>query len=226
MSAEPTTPSAGRRSPRASRRRSQPRPLDAFALRQAALRYLERYDTTRAHLRQLLRRKIQKHLELQAAQGPGAALYAEVDPLVAQLAAQGLVDDRRYGENTARRMRRRGASTAKVRAKLAAQGVDASLTHELLADSEDGDPQTADLVAACAYLRRRRFGAYRAPCDDPREQSARRRKELAAFGRAGFPFALAERVLAQKSPQAAEELSRQARDRASEEREIDGPDDP
>jgi regulatory protein len=223
MSAEATTPSARRRSQRADRERAHARPLDASRLKEAAHRYLERYDTTRAHLRQVLRAKIHKNLELHPAQATaGAALYAEVDPLVAQLAAMGLVDDRRYGEITARRMRRRGASAAKVRAKLAARGIDASLINEVLASSEDGDAQTADLVAACATMRRRRFGPYRAPCDDPHEQSARRRKELAALGRAGFSFAVAERVLAQTSPQAAEELSRQARDQASQERPIEG----
>jgi regulatory protein len=97
-------------------------------------------------------------------------------------------------------LHRRGESGARIRARLAAKGVESSLAAEAVRSlrAETDDP---DLAAACAFARRRRLGPYRRAAAD----SAR---ELGAFARAGFPRRVAERVLACADVEAVEALAR------------------
>ena len=77
--------------------------------------------------------------------------------------------------------------------KLAQKGVPRDLVDEaleaLVETLEDDDP---DRSAAWTYARRRRLGPYRR---DPEVRAERREKDLAAMGRAGFPWGLARAIV-------------------------------
>jgi regulatory protein len=160
-----------------------------------ALSYLGRYASSAENLRRVLRRRANRR------QPPGAAHAAAlIDALVARYLRSGLLDDSAYAAGRVRSLHRRGESAVKIRARLAAAGIASAVATEALMGlrAEAFEP---DLAAACAFARRRRLGPYRRAAADPA-------RELAAFARAGFARAVAERVLACADTDAVEVLAR------------------
>jgi regulatory protein len=165
-----------------------PAPLDRALLETWALFYLERYASSAENLRHVLLRRVRRRVGTDG-EAVGAA-GALIDALLVRYRAAGLLDDVAYAAGQARRAQAHGRSLRRIAAGLAAKGVgreDAAAAVATLAEGA-ADP---DLAAACAFARRRRLGPFRpAPLD-----AADRRRELAAFARAGFERRTAEAVL-------------------------------
>lgn len=170
------------------RRSSPPPPLDAAALERLALRYVERYATTRGKLRDYLARKLRER----GWEGEGAA-----DPaaLAERMAALGYVDDRAFAESRVAAMGRRGLGARRIAGALHAAGIESD-------DAEAVRPAIDDQAeaSAIAFARRRRLGPF-AREDTGREGFDR---ALAAMLRAGHGFDRARRILAMS----ADDLSR------------------
>jgi regulatory protein len=184
-----------------ARRRHGPRKLTAQSLENAALYYLERFASSSANLRRVLLRKVARSAEAHGTdRAEGERL---VDALIARYVAAGLVDDRLYATQKAASLSRRGTSRYGIRGKLAQKGVEKDLVDAAL-DGLDTEGGASELAAACALARRRRLGPYR-----PLEQrAAERRKDLAAYARAGFSLDVARRVLDAPDPDALAALAR------------------
>lgn len=161
-----------------------PRPLDAAALGDLALRYVGRYATSEAKLRRYLGRKLFER-------GWAGDEAPPLDAVVARLATLGYVDDRVFAEARARGLGGRGFGARRVGADLAAGGIDRDLAAEV---SAAGDP----LAAAIAFARRRRFGPFDPNAADPE----RRRKQFATMMRAGHGIGETRRVLVATSIEA------------------------
>ena len=163
-----------------------------------ALAYLARFATSAENLRRVLLRRIRRRLPTD----PAAAQQAIplIDALVERYRRAGLLDDTAYAAQRAQSLNRRGESLSKIRARLAAKGVERAITADALAalGVTGADP---DLAAACAFARRRRLGAYRRGPADPA-------RELAAFARAGFSRRIAGQVLGCADVAAVEALAR------------------
>ena len=157
-------------------------PVDRAWLERVARDYLERYATTEANLRRVLRRRIRKE------GGDIAALDAIADDVVARLVAIGAVDDGAFVAARVRTLLRRGKAPPAIRQALLAKGARREQIDPVLALVDDD----AKLEAAARLVRRRRFGPYH---DDPRVRRERRTKELQALARAGFRYDEAARVL-------------------------------
>jgi regulatory protein len=114
-----------------------------------------------------------------------APFLALIDDVVARAVRGGLVDDRRYAEGRVASLRRRGGSARVIGAKLAAKGVARDTVAAALVSAEDDE-----MAAAHALARRKRLGPYRTG-----DRAAFREKDLAAFARAGFGFAIARRIV-------------------------------
>ncbi|MGX1496949.1 regulatory protein [Labrenzia sp. MBR-25] len=150
----------------------------------SALHYLERYATSAANLRKVLERKVMKacmSLDLEPAD------YSDqIDAVVEKCVQTGLVNDKTYAETKTAGLRRRGGSTRKIEAQLAAKGVDKTTIQTVLAQDENSDEDAARIFA-----RRRRLGPFRTtPARDDR-----REKDLAALCRAGFSYEIARKVI-------------------------------
>ncbi|WP_082730494.1 MULTISPECIES: regulatory protein RecX [Sphingomonas] len=161
-----------------AKRRPAP-PLDAAALERLALRYVERFATTRGRLVDYLKRKIRER----GWQGPAA------DPLAIaeRFAALGYIDDRAFGEARAAAMARRGLGARRVGGALRAAGIDAE-------DAEAIAPAIAGrtIASAIAFARRKRIGPFAlAEADRPQ-----RERQLAAMIRAGHGFDIARQIVA------------------------------
>lgn len=167
-------------SPDAARR--PPPALDEAALERLALRYVERFATTRAKLAAYLTRKLRER-------GWAGATPADPGALAERMAQLGYVDDRGFAEARAAAMARRGLGARRVRQDLRAAGIDQEDAGALAAAIDE-----RALAAALAFARRRRVGPYRrAGGEDDR---ALRDRQMAAMIRAGHAPDLARRVLA------------------------------
>lgn len=172
--------------------------IGAELLERWALSYLGRFASSAENLRRVLLRRARRRMS------PDAETAREwaglVDALVERYRRSGLLDDRVYAAERAQSLSRRGESVFRIRARLAAKGVDNSVTSEALSGlrEETGDP---DLAAACAFARRRRLGPYRRGAADTG-------RELAAFARAGFGRRVATLVLGCADIEAVETLAR------------------
>jgi regulatory protein len=163
-----------------------------------ALAYLGRFASSAENLRRVLLRHARRRAPASAEAAQQAA--GLIDALVERYRLSGLLDDAAYAGASVRSLHRRGESTTKIRARLAAKGVESSVAAEAVEAlrAAAGDP---DLAAACAFARRRRLGPYRRAGADPA-------RELGAFARAGFSRRVAERVLACADIDAVEALAR------------------
>lgn len=184
--------------PRTSRR--QPKPLTAASLENAALYYLGRFATSSGNLRRVLMRKVARSTR-DGEESDGQAGARMVDALIARFLKNGLLNDRNYAEQKAASLARRGASRYSIAGKLAQKGVEAELVSAAIDTlAESG---ASELAAACALVRRRRLGPYRAA--DKRAEY--RQKDLASLARAGFSLDLARRVLKAPDTEALERLA-------------------
>ena len=160
--------------PRSSQNRTPPPPINPAELQRLALRYVERFATSRGRLEAYLRRKLR---ERGGAGDPAAVAEAMV--------ARGYVDDAVYAEAKSSGLARRGYGRQRVVAALRHAGIDAEGVAGAL---ERVDP----VAAALAFARRRRIGPYAREAADPDT----RRKQLAQMLRAGHPPDLARRIVA------------------------------
>ncbi|WP_242096128.1 MULTISPECIES: RecX family transcriptional regulator [unclassified Sphingomonas] len=161
------------------RERPPIRPLDAAALERMALRYVERFATTRGKLADYLTRKIRER----------GWSGDESDPvaLAERMAELGYIDDRGFAEARAAAMARRGLGGRRVADALRAARVGEP-------DRQSVVPQVAERAydAAIAFAKRRRIG----PFGDGSGDRAVREKQVAAMLRAGHGFDLARRIVA------------------------------
>ncbi|WP_010542838.1 regulatory protein RecX [Sphingomonas elodea] len=158
--------------------RSKP-PLVAADLDRLALRYVERFATTRARLTAYLTRKLRER-------GWEGDMPPDPEGVAERMAERGYVDDRAFAEARVRALARRGMGARRVTMALRQDGIDAEDTADL-AEAIAADA----LRSALVFARRRRFGPFASSTAD-RELH---KKQVAAFLRAGHPAEFAFRIL-------------------------------
>lgn len=159
--------------------RRPPPPLDGPALERLALRYVERFATTRGRLADYLRRKIRER-------GWGDGPPADPVALAERMASLGYVDDRAYAEAKMGAMTRRGLGARRIGQAFRADGIGEEDAGSLAPAIADGAVE-----AALVFARRRRIGPWaREPLD-----RAAREKQLATMLRAGHAMPLARRIV-------------------------------
>jgi regulatory protein len=155
-------------------------PLDSAALERLALSYVGRYATSRAKLRDYLKRKI-------AERGWGEEEGAPpVDAIVARFTELGYVDDRALAEARGRSLAARGYGARRLGQTLGALGIS-----EADADGARRQAEEDAWRTALRFAERRRFGPY--ALDVPDE--AARRRAFGAMIRAGHALEHVRRIL-------------------------------
>lgn len=153
------------------------------------MRYVERFQTTRARLVRLLRHKLRVRGWAEGAPPPDPEAVAD------RMVVLGYVDDAAYAGARARGLDRRGFGRARVALALRASGVAPA---ELEAATAGLDP----VAAAIAFARRKRLGPFGSPADP-----AGRRRHLAMMARAGHPPGLSRAILMAPSEEALADLT-------------------
>ena len=153
-------------------------PLNSEHLREIALRYVGKYATTRAKLRQYLNRKIRER-------GWESDRAPDLESLADRFAELGLVDDAAYALAKSRSLSARGYGKRRLADQLRQAGVDAADGADAAAHADE-----AAVDAALRLAQRRRIGPFADHAPDPRQ----REKWIAAMVRAGHGFALAKAI--------------------------------
>ena len=153
-------------------------PLNSEQLRELALRYVGKYATTRAKLRQYLTRKIRER-------GWDGDRAPDLERLADRFAELGLVDDAAYALAKSRSLSARGYGKRRLSDQLRQAGVEAADGADAVAHADE-----AAVDAALRLAQRRRIGPFATETADPRQ----REKWIAAMVRAGHGLALAKAI--------------------------------
>jgi regulatory protein len=140
--------------------------------------YLQRYFTSRAHLRMLMVRYLRRISEDDLPHGEEL-----IDPIMDKLVRMNLIDDVRFATDKAAALHRRGASTAMIRVRLAEKRLDS----DVIQNAIDELGEAAEREAARTYARKRRLGQWGNRPEDP----VQRRRDLAKLARCGFSYHVA-----------------------------------
>ncbi|NVJ96818.1 MAG: RecX family transcriptional regulator [Alphaproteobacteria bacterium] len=179
------TPKArGGRAPRG------PKKVSEAYLERAALHYLGRFSSTEANLRAVLERKIKRRTMENAP--PTDEQRGWIDTVVAKCVRYGYVDDAAYARQRVEMLVRRGKPTRMITQDLRYKGVPEAIATAALREFDAEADEDADRQAAAAYVRRRRFGAFRRA---DRNTEDKLEKEKAAMMRAGFSYSLVKDML-------------------------------
>ncbi len=171
---------------------SKPLPVLEVRLKEAALAYLERYESSVQSVRRVLRRRVERWA-IKSGEPVEEGAFELIEQVIADLRGKGIVDDARYAGMKARSLFNSGRSGRAIGAYLAARGVAADAIGDALESrAEDlGEDVEPDLEAALRYARKKRLGRFR-----PEHQRAERRdRDMAALGRAGFSWQIAKAVM-------------------------------
>ncbi|MDP9128038.1 MAG: RecX family transcriptional regulator [Pseudomonadota bacterium] len=177
-------------------------------LARAAVDYLGRYAASEASLRRVLanrlRRAAMRDPGFAADQKKIAMLRDAIENIVERHKKSGALNDLAFAETKINSLRRAGKSSRAITQKLGYAGVGKDMIKQALEGNEAGlDAEEAEIKAAYTCAKRRKLGPFRAKglAGIGKKQikegadAARNRKELAFMARAGFPLALARRVL-------------------------------
>lgn len=169
-----------------------PRKPNPDRLKRQAFHHLERWPTTRANLRRVLRRKVARAVPHHVFEVEEA--HAWIEAVLDDLERIGVLNDTRWALDKARSGIRKGQSPRQVRANLRAKGIAPELVEQAL-DAVEGD---TELRAAVTYARKRRLGPFAPPGRSPEQRT----KDLARLARRGFSYDVARRVLDAEDPEA------------------------
>lgn len=176
---------------RAGFRMRQPRRVSERMLENVAQHYLQRFAASVESLRRVLLRRVERSVRVhQTDRGEGEAM---AEAVVGRCVAAGLVDDRAFAAARGARLHRQGKPARAIAAHLRGKGIASDLIEATLAGLADEDG--GDWAAAIAFARRRRLGPFRAKA----ATGEARERDLVAFARAGFSYAIARRVLAART---------------------------
>ena len=161
------------------------------SLESKALSYLERFDSSAAKLKEVLRRYALRRLGGQVSGVLPARTASKIDEIILRYSSSGIVSDARYAESIARTLRERGMAQRGIIARLQARGVDRQQAESALASVDADAMADAELEAARKLVRRRRLGIYR----PLHQRAAWRQRDFGVLARAGFSLSVAESAL-------------------------------
>jgi regulatory protein len=171
----------------------------AVRLRNYALYYLGRFDSTSGKLSEILLRYLNRHGLNQ--------LRPKVPELVAEMVQAGYINDQRFALRAAERALNAGKSRQQANAWLLQRQLAAPQVQEALTQLYDTPQRVAgedatdaggegewvepELLAARRFAAKRRLGNY----GDAQDRAQRFSKDLAKMARAGFGYDLCRQVL-------------------------------
>lgn len=190
-----------RSTPRPSRTQ---RPITQRQLEDMALRYVARYATSTAKLRDYLKRKLRER-------GWSEDSEADVEALVLRHASLGHVDDKSFAKIRSDSLLRRGYGARRVAQSLSHAGIGTELQDSIRPSDH------AQRQAVVALAKRRRFGPFASEAVSPEK----REKHMAAMLRAGHRMDHVRQVLNAPDAAAAAEWAAEAWDAGHAEDDAD-----
>lgn len=167
-----------------------PKKVTPQVLRNKALKYLDRFASSKENLRRVLMRHVQKSAHYHQTDPKEGAEW--VDELIQKLDGTLFLNDTAYAEARALSLHRRGNSPKLIHLKLREKGVsEADIAFALERLKEELDQTDLERSAAISLAKRRRLGPWRLP----EKRELMKDKDLAALARAGFSYDLAREII-------------------------------
>lgn len=166
--------------------RAAPKIPTKARLRNIALYYLERFESSEDNLRQVLHRRIEKYSFVNKEYDPEPA-YLWAEEIIDDCMKQNFVNDERFAELKISAYLNAGKPRRYIEQKLKQKGVDDKIIAGIFEKSDYSEQETA-----LNFARKKKIGRFRA---DEESRVANRQKDLATLVRAGFDYDIAKKLL-------------------------------
>ncbi len=147
-------------------------------LENITLYYLERYSSSRANLRKVLKRRIAKDV-LKGAENPSESVEW-IEKIIQRMVDLGYVNDELYKESLINKLKNQGKSTKQIKLKLLEKGLQTDFV-----TNEDEEYEQALI-----FIRKKKLGHYRK--DKYKEYI---KKDMQKMALAGFSYSVIKRIL-------------------------------
>ena len=164
----------------------KPKKITPVRLKNIALYYLKRFDTTKYALRQVLLKRVKEYAFYNPDYDASSA-YAWIDDILNDFERYGYVDDARFVENKCRDYLAQGKSQKYILMKLRQKGVSEEVIKRCLNEQEYSPFEAALLLA-----RKKKIACFR---KDETQRKEMRQKDMGTLVRAGFDYDTVVRVL-------------------------------
>lgn len=155
-------------------------------LKNIALYYLERFESSSQNLKNVLRRRVDRYAYENSDFDKNEA-YGWVDLVVEDFVRLNYINDERYANLATGSYIRAGKSSRYIKNKLREKGIDVDLTEKIIDESEYDPFEAAQKLAI-----KKKFGKYN-PDEEKREKN--KQKDFAKMMRAGFEYSIVTKVL-------------------------------
>lgn len=170
----------------AKTKKSAPKRPTKVRLRNIALYYLERFETSEDNLRAVLKRRIDKYAFFDKEYNPSEA-YTWADEVVEECVKQNFVNDERFAGFKLNSYLNAGKPKRYIEQKLKQKGIDDQTISSLFENAD-----YSELETALNFAKKKKIGRFR---EDEETRMANRQKDLGTLVRAGFDFDIAKEVL-------------------------------
>lgn len=155
-------------------------------LKNIALYYLKRFESSVANLRSVLQRRVNDYAYQNKEFDRGEA-YQWIEDILADFQRYGYLNDRRYAEIKIKDYMSAGKSVRYIKGKMREKGIDEEILSALLEDQEYDE-----FEAALKLAKKKHIGPFR---KDEEARFENRQKDMGTLVRAGFSYDVVQRVV-------------------------------
>ena len=160
------------------KKKREPKKITPQRLKNIALYYLKRFDSSTDNLRQVLKRRVNDYAYHHPEWNKQEA-YQWIENLLEDFERYGYLDDARYAEIKVKNYAMSGKSARYITGKLKQKGISESMVTALL-EEQEYDP----FETALAFAKKKKLGPFR----DEDKQAEFKQKDLGTLLRAGFDY--------------------------------------
>lgn len=155
-------------------------------LKNIALYYLKRFESSVANLRSVLQRRVNDYAYQNKEFDRGEA-YQWIEDILADFQRYGYLNDRRYAEIKIKDYMSAGKSVRYIKGKMREKGIDEEILSALLEDQEYDE-----FEASLKLAKKKHIGPFRT---DEEARFENRQKDMGMLVRAGFSYDVVRRVV-------------------------------
>lgn len=155
-------------------------------LKNIALYYLKRFESSVANLRSVLQRRVNDYAYQNKEFDRGEA-YQWIENILADFQRYGYLNDSRYAEIKIKDYMSAGKSVRYIKGKMREKGIDEEILSALLEDQEYDE-----FEAALKLAKKKHIGPFR---KDEEARFENRQKDMGTLVRAGFSYDVVQRVV-------------------------------
>jgi len=155
-------------------------------LKNIALYYLKRFESSVANLRSVLQRRVNDYAYQNKEFDRGEA-YQWIEDILADFQRYGYLNDSRYAEIKIKDYMSAGKSVRYIKGKMREKGIDEEILSALLEDQEYDE-----FEAALKLAKKKHIGPFR---KDEEARFENRQKDMGTLVRAGFSYDVVRRVV-------------------------------